>query len=127
MPGWYGSSVFDDGLNSLKSNTNKVYLVNNFVIGDSLATVITKSIANVDAASGEWTGPQDSGLNREVVFPSKSTTATAAYVAASGDLSFVACSASAPLAEAEETAEPAVANGQAIVFPALTFRQLQPA
>ncbi len=127
MPGKYSSSVFDDGLNDIKNNANKVYLCNNYADGDNLATIISKSIANVDAALVDWTGPQDSGDNRELVFVSKSTVSSAAYTAASGDLSFVVTSASGFLAEAEETAEPEILNSQAIVFPSLTFRLLQPA
>lgn len=126
MAKWVNSAVLDDGLNYIKSNATKMYLLDTYSAGDSYATVLSKALnAGVTMTSGDFV-LSSSGSNRVLTSASgKSDTATGTVAAGDRHLAFTNGS-NTVIWVTDETSNQAITSGNTINFPALTYTSNQP-
>ncbi|MBP9803314.1 MAG: hypothetical protein KBE22_00215 [Candidatus Accumulibacter sp.] len=126
MAKWVRSGVLDNGLNDIKTNATKMYLLSAYTAGDSYATVIGNALnAGVTMASGDYT-LASSGSNRTLTTASgKTGTATASAASPNLHIAFTDGSA-AVIWVTDETSDQAITSGNTVNFPALVYTSNQP-
>jgi hypothetical protein len=119
------SDVLDGGLLAIKNGATKMLLVSAYTFGDSYATVNTNTVASVTMAATDFT-ISSSGNNRVLTTATKSATASGS-IGGTPDLQFVFTDgASRVLWVTDETSNQAIASGNTVNFPALTYTSNQP-
>lgn len=129
-----GTKVFDSGLSAIKAAATAGNLVmrltEGWVIGDTYATVLTKSRGNVSLADADVSAPANDGSsppNRRVTISAK-TIPGASTTTATGDLHIVLVdsSTSSVLAVTDETTDQDIVTGNPVNVPSFTvgFNQL---
>ena len=126
MAKWVRSGVLDNGLNDIKSNATKMYLLSSYTAGDSYATVIANALnAGVTMASGDFT-LSSSGSDRLCTTASgKTGTATGTVAAGDRHIAFTDGSANV-IWVTDETSNQAITSGNTINFPSLVYTSQQP-
>lgn len=124
MAKWVHSDVLDGGLNAIKNGATKMILVKNYTAGDSYATVVGNAVATVAMTSADF-ALSSSGSARVLTTTAKSATATAAGGTGDHHVAFTDGSAKV-LWVTDETGEAAVASGDTVNFPAISYTSNQP-
>lgn len=128
MAKWVNSNVLDSGLNYIKTNATKMYLIKAYTAGDSYATVISNALnAGVTMASTDYTlGNGASSARTLTTAAGKSDTANASS-GATPNLHIAWTDGSANvLWVTDETSDQVVTSGNTINFPAVTYTSNQP-
>lgn len=126
MAKWAHADVLDNGINHIKNNAVRMFLIKAYAAGDAYATVIANALnAGVVMASGDFT-VSSSGNNRQLVTATKSQASNASS-GAGPDLHFAFTDgASKVLWVTDESTNVVVTSGNTINFPALTYLANQP-
>jgi hypothetical protein len=124
MAKWVHQDVLDGGLNAIKNGATRMLLLKAYTLGDSYATVVGNAVASATMTSADYT-ISSSGSNRVVTNATKSATASAAGDVGDSHIAHTDGS-SKVLWVTDETGETAVAAGDTVNFPALTYTALQP-
>lgn len=128
MAKWVNSLVLDNGLNEIKNNANRLHLIKAYASGDSYATVIGNSCADVAMASGDYTLGNGAGSARTLTTASgKSATASANSGAGPNlHLAYVDTVNSRVLWVTDETSDQVITAGNTVNFPAVVYTSNQP-
>lgn len=119
------TDLLDNGPAHMKANVSRIALISGYAKGDSFATVVSKILAEIATAPGEFT-LASMGDDRRVISPAKPATASAT-VAAGLDLHFAFLTAdNRVLYVTDETTDMAVTAGNTINFPALPYTSKYP-
>jgi hypothetical protein len=132
MPAWLDNTASTGALDALlatitnRVGTGEVHLVTDFTEGESYATVIGRSCGSASITAGDFSGPTSDGHNRILTFNGKAGTATQ-DATGPHDLHIVFTNGSDTLlAISDETSDQNIVNGNAINFPVIEIRALQP-
>jgi len=127
MAKWVDSDVLDLGINRIKTNANVMHLLKAYAAGDSYATVLGNSIANVSMASGDYTLASSSSNRTLTTAAGKSSNATANSGASPNlHLAFVDSVNSKVLWVTDETSDQVVTSGNPIAYPSVVYTSNQP-
>lgn len=126
MAKWVRSGVLDNGLNDIKNNATRMYLLTSYTAGDSYATVIAAALnAGVVMAPADFV-LSSSGNDRLCTTASgKSGAATATVAAGDRHIAFTDGAANV-IWVTDETTNQAITSGNTINFPALVYTSQQP-
>jgi hypothetical protein len=126
MPKRASSALQDGGLNYLKANAAKIWLIKNFTTADSDATVAGNKVAEVTTVSGDWT-LSSSGTSRVVTGPTGKSGNATASTAGSDDLHIaVVDSSNGVIYVTDETTNQVITSGNPVNFPAIPYTIPQP-
>ena len=127
MTKWAHADVLDNGINYIKTNCNKVILVNAYTANDTYATVTggTVLLAEATMASGDFALAGASGAARTLTTTSKSDTA-ANLTGTASHVCFVDTVASKVLWVTNETTGQSITLGNPVTFPSLVYTVSQP-
>lgn len=130
MAKWANAAVLDGGLNYIRDNASRMILINNYVAGDSYATVTGAALATVTMTTG--TASSDYVIstptatsNRQIATVTKSATATANSSTPDLHIAFTNGS-NTVIWVTDETTNQQIVNGNTINFPAITYVSQQP-
>lgn len=124
MATWYSTASLDALLNDIKNKATTVHLLDTYSAGQDYATVVGNSIGSAAITGTDFTGPQASGNNRELVFDGKSGMATAN--SSVGQLHIAITSGSEVLCVTDETSDQPITSGNPLVFPSFSMFSMQP-
>ena len=126
MAKWVRSGVLDSGLNDIKNNATKMYLLAAYTAGDSYATVIANKLnAGVTMAPADFV-LSSSGNNR-VLTSAAGKTDNATTTSATPNLHIAFTDGSANVIwVTDETSDQPITSGNPITFPSLTYTANQP-
>lgn len=119
------ADVLDNGPAYVKTNCDKMLLIDEYTAGDSYATVNGNKLAEATMASGDFT-LASSGNNRTMTTATKSASATAGATGANLHIAFVDTVNSKVLMVTDETTDQTITNGNTVNFPAITYTANQP-
>jgi len=128
MAKWVASGVLDSGLNYIKSNATKMYLIKAYAAGDTYATVLSNALnAGVTMSSTDYTlGNGASSARTLTTATGKQDSATAGSGATPNlHIAFTDGSANV-LWVTDETTDQVITSGNTLVFPAITYTSNQP-
>lgn len=129
MAKWVHADVLDNGLNNIKTNANRLWLLKAYAAGDSYATATGNMIAEATMASGDYTlGNGASSARTLTTAAGKTDSAADANSGASPDLhlAFVDTVNSKVLWVTDETSNQVVTLGNAVTFPSVVLTSNQP-
>lgn len=117
--------VLDQGPNFIKTNCNKVILLDAYTFGDSYVTVLTNLLAEATMVSGDFT-LGTSGNNRTLTTAAGKQDASANAGGAASHIAFVDTVNSKVLWVTEETSGQTIVLGNPVTFPSLVYTAKQP-
>ena len=117
--------VLDNGPAYIKTNCNKVALLDAYTFGDSYATVISNLMAESTMASGDFT-LGTSGNDRTLTTAAGKQDASANAGGAASHIAFVDTVNSKVLWVTEETSGQTIVLGNPVTFPSLVYTAKQP-
>ena len=117
--------VLDNGPTYIKTNCNKVALLDAYTFGDSYATVISNLMAEVTMVSGDFT-LGTSGNDRTLTTAAGKQDASANAGGAASHIAFVDTVNSKVLWVTEETSGQTIVLGNPVTFPSLVYTAKQP-
>lgn len=129
---YVNAKVLDGGLNYIKGNANEMWLLSDYTLLDSYATVSGKKICSVTMDTVDPTTDYSitgaDGAARVLAIAGKSGTATGSSVQGTNDLhiALVDTVNSEVLVVTDETSNQSVSSGNTINFPSLTYTSSQP-
>ena len=125
MAKWAHADVLDNGINYIKTNCNKVALLDAYTFGDSYATVVSNLMAEATMASGDFT-LGTSGNDRTLTTAAGKQDAAANAGGAASHIAFVDTVNSKVLWVTEETSGQTIVLGNPVTFPSLVYTAKQP-
>jgi len=127
MAKWVNADVLDNGLNEIKTNCNKMAVIDAYSAGDSYATVDGNILADVAMTSGDFT-LASSGSNRTLTSASGKNDTSAGATGTASHIAFLdtASSPARVLWVTEETSGQTINSGNQVNFPALVYTSNQP-
>ena len=117
--------VLDNGPTYIKTNCNKVALLDAYTFGDSYVTVISNLMAEATMASGDFT-LGTSGNDRTLTTAAGKQDASANAGGAASHIAFVDTVNSKVLWVTEETSGQTIVLGNPVTFPSLVYTAKQP-
>lgn len=117
--------VLDQGINYIKTNCNKMAVVDSYTFGDSYATVDGNILASVAMTSTDFT-LGTSGNDRTLTSASGKSDSSADATGAASHIAFVDTANSKVLWVTEETSGQTITSGNAVNFPSLVYTSKQP-
>lgn len=128
MPKWVHPDVLDGGLNAIRNGANRLHLIRAYAAGDSYATVIGNSVADVAMASGDYTLGNGASSSRTLTTASGKTSNATANSGASPDLhlAYVDTAGSRVLWVTDETTNQVITSGNPIAYPQVVYTSQQP-
>lgn len=127
MPKWYHPDVLDQGINLIKTNSQRVAVIKNYAAADSYATVTGNIVAAAATVSGDYTLGNQGTNGRQVTTLAKSPTASAS--SAGGDnlhIAYLDDTNSKVLAVTDETTDQVITSGNTVNIPSLNLKMNQP-
>lgn len=124
MAKWVHSDVLDDGLNEIKSNAIRLLVIDEYTAADSYATVVGNAVVTIVVDSADFV-ISSSGSDRVITAAAQSGTATGAAVGTTTHFAFTDGSARV-LWVTDESSDLAIAIGNTVNTPALTYTSDQP-
>ena len=125
MTKWAHADVLDNGPNYIKTNCNKVILLDAYTFGDSYATVNSNLMAEAAMTPGDFT-LGTSGSNRTLTTAAGKQDAAANAGGAASHIAFVDTVNSKVLWVTEETSGQTIVLGNPVTFPSLVYTAKQP-
>jgi hypothetical protein len=127
MAKWVRSGVLDNGLNDIKGNASKMYLISAYTAGDSYATVIANALnAGVTMASGDYV-LSPAGSNRVLTTVAGKSDIVTVSATGSPDLHVAFTDGAANVIwVTDETSNVPVSIGNTLTFPSITYTSNQP-
>lgn len=121
------ANVLDNGLNYIKNNCDKLVVVDEYVIGDSYATVVSNILAEVAMTSTDFT-LGSSGNNRTLTSAAgkQDPSANATGGSATNHLAFLNTAGTEVLWVTPETTGQVITTGNPVNFPSLVYTSQQP-
>lgn len=128
MPKWVHPDVLDGGLSAIRTGANRQHLIRAYAAGDSYATVIGNSVADVAMASGDYTLANGAGSARTLTTASGKTSNATANSGATPNLhlAFVDTAGSRVLWVTDETSDQVITSGNPIAYPQVVYTSNQP-
>lgn len=128
MPKWVHPDVLDQGTNKIKTDADRLHLIKAYSPGDSYATVVANSVADVAMASGDYTlGDGASGARTLTTASGKTSNATANSGATPDlHLAFVDTVNSEVLWVTDETSDQVITSGNPVNYPSAVYTVSQP-
>ena len=117
--------VLDQGINYIKTNCNKMAVIDAYTFGNSYATVDGDILAEVSMTSTDFT-LGTSGNNRTLTTAAGKSDASANATGAASHIAFVDTVNSKVLWVTEETSGQIITIGNAVNFPVLVYTSQQP-
>jgi hypothetical protein len=117
--------VLDQGINYIKTNCNKMAVIDAYTFGNSYATVNGDILAEVSMTSTDFT-LGTSGDNRTLTTAAGKSDASANATGAASHIAFVDTVNSKVLWVTEETSGQIITIGNAVNFPVLVYTSQQP-
>jgi hypothetical protein len=117
--------VLDQGINYIKTNCNKMAVIDAYTFGNSYATVNGDILAEVSMTSTDFT-LGTSGNNRTLTTAAGKSDASANATGAASHIAFVDTVNSKVLWVTEETSGQIITIGNAVNFPVLVYTSQQP-
>ena len=117
--------VLDNGPTYIKTNCNKVALLDAYTFGDSYATAISNLMAEATMASGDFT-LGTSGNDRTLTTAAGKQDASANAGGAASHIAFIDTVNSKVLWVTEETSGQTIVLGNPVTFPSLVYTAKQP-
>ena len=127
MAKWFHPDVLDNGLNLIKTNAQRVAVIDDYTVADSYATVIGNLVAAASTVSGDYTLGNQGTNGRQVTTPAKSATATASTTG-SNDLhiAWLDDTNTRVLAVTDETTNQIITSGNTVNLPSVALKMNQP-
>ena len=126
MAKYVHADVLDGGLNAIKNGAIRMLLLKTYAFADSYATVTGNAVCTVTMASGDYSIAGADGAARVLTVAAKSGTASGSttgtpdlHIAFTDNVSKV-------LLVTDETTDQAIASGNTVNFPSLTYTSNQP-
>ena len=125
---WVNSNVLDSGLNYIKSNATKMYLLKAYVAGDTYATVISNALnAGVTMTSTDYTLGNGASSARTLTTATGKTDSATSNSGATPDLHIAWTNGvDTVLWVTDETSNQVITSGNTINFPAAVYTSNQP-
>jgi hypothetical protein len=117
--------VLDQGINYIKTNCNKMAVIDAYTFGNSYATVNGDILAEVSMTSTDFT-LGTSGNNRTLTTAAGKSDASANATGTASHIAFVDTVNSKVLWVTEETSGQTITIGNAVNFPSLVYTSQQP-
>jgi hypothetical protein len=117
--------VLDQGINYIKTNCDKMAVIDAYTFGNSYATVNGDILAEVSMTSTDFT-LGTSGNNRTLTTATGKSDASANATGAASHIAFVDTVNSKVLWVTEETSGQIITIGNAVNFPVLVYTSQQP-
>jgi hypothetical protein len=117
--------VLDQGINYIKTNCNKMAVIDAYTFGNSYATVDGDILAEVSMTSTDFT-LGTSGNNRTLTTAAGKSDASANATGAASHIAFVDTVNSKVLWVTEEVSGQIITIGNAVNFPVLVYTSQQP-
>jgi hypothetical protein len=117
--------VLDQGINYIKTNCNKMAVIDAYTFGNSYATVNGDILAEVAMTSTDFT-LGTSGNNRTLTTAAGKSDASANATGTASHIAFVDTVNSKVLWVTEETSGQIITIGNAVNFPVLVYTSQQP-
>lgn len=117
--------VLDQGINYIKTNCDKMAVIDAYTFGNSYATVDGDILAEVSMTSTDFT-LGTSGNNRTLTTATGKSDASANATGAASHIAFVDTVNSKVLWVTEETSGQIITIGNAVNFPVLVYTSQQP-
>jgi hypothetical protein len=125
MAKWAHADVLDNGPAYIKTNCNKMAVIDAYTSGDSYATVNGNILAEATMASGDFT-LATSGSDRTLTTASGKQDASANATGSASHIAFVDTANSKVLWVTEETSGQVITTGNPVNFPSLIYTAKQP-
>jgi len=126
MAKWANTTVLDGGLTYLKTNCTSMRLLSTYTAGDSAATCVANTLANVAMTSTDFTIAGASGVARTCTSASgKSSNATASGGGANMHIAFM-IGTTEVIFVTDETSDQTIVSGNPINFPVIVVTSDQP-
>lgn len=128
MTKWAHADVLDGGLNSIKNNCDKLILASTYASGDSYATVVGNTLAEVAMTASDFTHGNGAAGARTLTTASgkQDTSANASGGGAPMHFCFVDTVNSRVLWATDENTDQTITINNPVAFPALTYTSNQP-
>lgn len=117
--------VLDQGPNFIKTNCNKMAVIDAYTFGDSYAVVNGNILAEATMASGDFT-LGSSGNDRTLTTASGKSDTSANATGAASHIAFLDTVNSKVLWVTEETSGQTITTGNPVNFPSLVYTAKQP-
>ncbi len=117
--------VLDNGLNYIKTNCDKMAVIDAYTFGDSYTTVNGNILASVAMTTTDFT-LGTSGNNRTLTSASGKSDSSADATGAASHIAFLDTSNSKVLWITEEVSGQTITSGNAVNFPSLVYSSIQP-
>ena len=117
--------VLDQGINYIKTNCNKMAVIDAYTFGNSYSTVNGDILAEVSMTSTDFT-LGTSGNNRTLTTAAGKSDASANATGTASHIAFVDTVNSKVLWVTEETSGQTITIGNAVNFPSLVYTSQQP-
>lgn len=118
--------VLDNGLNYIKTNCNKIVVIDAYTFGDSYATVVSNLLAEGTMTSTDFT-LGTSGNDRTLTTSASISDTAANASGAASHFAYLDTVNSKVLWVTEETSGQTITAGNPVAFPSLVYTSKQPA
>jgi hypothetical protein len=119
------ADVLDNGIAYIRTNCDKMAVIDAYTFGDNYATVDAAILASVSMASGDFT-LGSSGNDRTLTTASGKTDSSADATGAASHIAFLDTANTKVLWVTEETSGQTVTTGNPVDFPSLVYTSKQP-
>lgn len=128
MAKWANSTVLDGGLNVIKNSCTSLRLISTYTLGDSYATVVANTLADVIMTSADFTLAGAAGAPRTCTSATgkQDASANASGGGAGNHFAFCDTAGSSVLWVTNETSLQSVNIGNPVNFPSLVYTSNQP-